>query len=145
MIDRLLLKCCVEDSTCYFENCFRLVVRDVYSVYSEAVSGQVSTRDMYTRIADPVSFIHRNSVGFVIYLHTTSCSWLYLGFNHMPTVTVQPARQDSNNERYKSCDQRSVGIYILLVASSDKGNKHSSKPVVCLTFSCCCSGVLCIR
>ena len=79
----------------------------------------------------------RNSVGFVIYLHTTSCSWLYLGFNHMPTV--QPARQDSNNERYKSCDQRSV--VILLVASSDKGNKHSSKPVVCLTFSCCCSGV----
>ena len=77
MIDRLLLKCCVEDSTCYFENCFRLVVRDVYSVYSEAVSGQVSTRDMYTRIADPVSFIHdvRNSVGFATYLHTTSCSW----------------------------------------------------------------------
>ena len=76
MIDRLLLKCCVEDSTCYFENCFRLVVRDVYSVYSEAVSGQVSTRDMYTRIADPVSFIHdviRNSGGFVIDLHTTSC------------------------------------------------------------------------
>ena len=69
MIDRLLLKCCVEDSTCYFGNCFRLVVRDVYSVYSEAVSGQVSTRDMYTRIADPVSFIHdvRNSVGIVIY------------------------------------------------------------------------------
>ena len=145
MIDRLLLKCCVEDSTCYFGNCFHLVVRDVYSVYSEAVSGQVSTRDMYTRIADPVSFIHdvRNSGGFVIYLHTTSCSWLYLGFNHMPTVTVQPARQDSNNERYKSCDQRSV--VILLATSSDKGNKHSSKPVVCLTFSCCCSGVLCIR
>ena len=60
MIDRLLLKCCVEDSTCYFGNGFRLVVKDVYSVYSEAVSGQVSTRDMYTCIADPVSFIHNS-------------------------------------------------------------------------------------